>query len=265
MQKLNHMPRKTRRRRLVYLFTVLILGIYILLKVFPDSIKSIWPFSNSDEPARPFNHLIRQDGEYLPFFGYKVVQLVTPDESYDLTSMREFLQAHSELQEYFKLVPYYTYHITLTNLKNQTRFNEDQVSLLIKEQNSLDQDETSVVCHTKKGLYIEQNEIRLPVEVNNAQYLNSLRNHQRRWDQNFGDLIVEQFSNFYITLAHQYKPIRSKNVKNHMKEILDKWDTYPFEIPLDPIEFFSYTDAVTYSALLPDIDMDSYELFYSTG
>lgn len=258
MQKFNRMPRKT-RRRLIYFFTVSVLSIYICSKVF--RVKTEVP----DEIAPPFNHLIRQDGTYLPFSGFKIVQLVTPEESYDLASMKEFLQVHTEIEEYFKLAPHYTYHITLTNLVNQTRLNEDQVSLLIKEQNTIDQDETSVIAHAKIGLYIDQNEIRLPVVVNNAAYLNALRTYQKHWEENFGDLIVEQFSNFYITLAHQYKPIRSPSIKSQIKEILDKWDTYPFEILLDPIEFFSYTNIISYAALLPDVDMDSYELLYSAG
>ena len=263
MQPLHQMPRKTRRRRPIYAILTLIAGLFIFYRIFESSIRDIWSSWEPSGPVPRFNAFIDQKGNYLPFIHYKILQLAAADETYDLTAMREFLEAQTELQQYFKLLPQYLYYIPLAHLKNQTKLHADQIAILVKEQNILDQDETSVNCRVKPELYIDKQEIRLPVEITDPEYIKDLQDYRVRWNQSFGDLIVEQFSQFYITIAHQYKTIPSKSVENQLKETLKKWETYGFEIILDPIELFSLKDVVTLSALVPDIDMDSYELFYS--
>jgi hypothetical protein len=243
-------------RRFIRYFCTFTIILYLFAKTYPcyyakNHLIPFCPsnFSGSAKLASPYNAYIDQKGKYLPYSGYKILQLVKKPIPSELTDLITFLTQQNGLNLYFKLIPEDAYHITLTNLKNKTLYEKNQLQILKQEQELLDKDDIAVTCSAKQLLLINNTEIRMEIEMENN---DQLEEYQKRWNKKFPTLIIEHHTSFYLTLAYQYQNIPNKDIFDELNEGLKQWQLV-IEIPLDPIEICSYTDVITYSALVSDL------------
>jgi hypothetical protein len=104
---------------------------------------------------------------------------------------------------------------------------------------------------------IHKREIRMQIELTDSNYLNTLKEYQQRWKEKFPGLIIEQYTSFYITLAHQYQDIPNKESFIQLEYRVKLWQESIANIQLDPIEICSYNNLITYTAILPDESKDN--------
>jgi hypothetical protein len=256
MQKPNRISSQARVRRYVYYLGILTILLFIFAQAHKYYSKDYLDTFDQLEPTVPYNEYIDVKGQYLPYPGYKILQMVLAPISSDFSALRNYLNEQIDLISYFKLVPSGAHHITLNNLKNQTALTPNQLSILKTEQELIDRDQTMMSCLGKKLTMIDKREIRLEIEITDQNFNDLFKKYQQRWNTKFPELIVERPTSFYLTLAYQYRTIPHPDIYDELIKILKLWETYPIEIYLGPIEIAFYTTVISYTPVLSDIIYD---------
>ena len=229
-------------RRFVFYLAAILISFYLFNKTRRSSLGSI-------EFTTPYNEYIDQNGNFLPYSGYKILQFASNFASQKNLELYHFLDQRSDFKTYFKLIPPHAYHITLTNLKNKTVYTSNDLKVLKEEQELLDKDVIPLRCSGKQLLIINKKEIRLEIELSDSNYT---KDFQKRWSDKFPELIVEHYTTFYVTIAYQYKDIPTGDTLYQLQVALKEWKSLPIEIDLDPPEICSYKDVISYTVLIPD-------------
>jgi len=253
MQKPNRISTQARVRRYVYYLAILTVLLFIFAQAHKYYSKHYLNEFDRLELTVPYNQYIDEKGRYLPYPGYKILQMVQDPISSDFLSLKNYLNEQIDLISYFKLVPSGAHHITLNNLKNQTTLTPNQLLILKTEQELIDRDQTMMSCLGKKLTMIDKREIRLEIQITDENFNDLFKKCQQRWNTKFPELIVERPKSFYITLAYQYRTIPHQDIYDELIKILKLWETYPIEIYLGPIEIAFYTTVISYTPVLSDI------------
>ncbi|CAF0833600.1 unnamed protein product [Rotaria sordida] len=238
------------RRAIRHLFTIIVIT-YIIFGVYYYYEDYININDSIDSIAR-YNTYIDIKGNLIPISGYKILQSVASPSLQKIHELFTYLDKYNELKDYFILVFEQFYHVTFTKLINTTTLDEKQLEILEKEQDLLDKKQSQTICIGKKLLFIEKNEIRLEIEFKHDYINDYMKSCQKRWNENFPELIIQHCTSFYITLAYQYKEIPNQEILNRTKEILEQWHDVPFEIELDSIEICSYSSLITYEPIFAE-------------
>ena len=246
-------PRQARIRRFVFYLGIYSIVIFIFLAAHHYYDGNYSHFFLSTKSVSSYNEYIDQNGNYLPYSGYKILQLVSNYVPDKLTELYNYLNRQDELKLYFALVPKARYHVTLVNLKNKILHDDKQLEILKQEQLLLDKDETSTTCTGKSLSIIDKNEIRMEIDLVDSYVQSQLKDYQKRWNEKFPELILEPYTSFYVTVAYQYKDIPDKDIFNRLDKLLKEWIQLPINLELDPLEICSYTNLINHTPVTPDI------------
>jgi hypothetical protein len=256
MQKPNKVSSQARLRRFVCHLGILTILLFIFARLHRYYVEYYSNSLDNLEIVVPYNEYIDEKAQFLPYPGYKILQFVEDPISPDFSSLTNYLNEQFDLTAYFKIVPSGIHHIILCNLKNHSKITQHQLSILRKEQELLDQEETTTSCFGKKLYMIDKREIRLEIELTDEKFLDSYKKYQKRWDEQFGKLIIERPTSFYLTLAYQYREIPHRDIYDELIKVLKLWETLPIEINLGPIEIASYANMISHTAVLSDVVFD---------
>ena len=243
----------TRCRRLILELSILAIVCLVIGKIYQRYTKYASYSLDTFDTAVPYNEYIDEKAQFLSYPGYKILQHVEEPISMDFSSLVAYLGEQLDFISYFTLVHHGVHHITLTNLKNQTSISRLQLSTLKEEQELLDKKETTTSAVGKRLYMIDKREVRLEIELINEEFLRSYKEYQKRWDDKFGELIIDRPTSFYLTLAYQYREIPHPDIREEIMKILRLWETLPIEINLGPIEIVSYRNIMSYTPVLSDL------------
>ncbi|CAF1354379.1 unnamed protein product [Adineta ricciae] len=204
------------------------------------------------KPGPDIDLYVDANGSFIHHMKYEILQFVEIPLQDRFNEFYNYVDQQTELKDYFTFVPQTAYHITLTTLKDEISENEEHIKTLIREQQTLDKDETFTLCLGKQVYNLEQKEIRIELEFQNNFLEQNITKYQKRWTNTFPDLIVEHRKTFYVTIAYQYKTIPSKEMFDQFNEIIQNWQDFTFEVYVEPIEICSYADLLLYKPIVPD-------------
>jgi hypothetical protein len=251
----NMIPRKINIRRLAYYLCIFTISGYtfsITRRYYSEKYTN----ALSSIPTVPaYNKYIDQNGDFLPYHGYEILQFVVNPVSDKLMELFSYLSQQDEINQYFRFVPKSSYHITLAKIVDKSTYDKQTLDKLIEEQETLDAEDTYSLCNGKQVLLIDKKELRLEIELTSDLVIDNVKKIQKRWSEYFPKLITPQYSSFYITLAYQYKDIPNKDIYNRLETILRDWPQFPVDIELGPIEICSYSNLISYVVLLSDEDI----------
>ncbi len=257
MQRLGKASNLSRMRRCIFELGILAIIFFTFGSIYHYYTQ--YKLSSFDflETAEPYNEYIDGKAQYLSYSGYKILQHFEDPVSPDFSALVGYLSEQFDFVTYFTIVHYGVHHITLSNLKNRTSITRHQLSVLKEEQELLDQDHTTMTALGKRLYMINGREIRLEIELNDKGFLELYKKYKTRWDEKFGEIIIERPKSFYITLAYQYREIPHQDIHEEVIKILKLWETYPIEINFGPIEIVSYKNMMSYTPVLSDLNVDT--------
>ncbi len=251
MHRLNKISRLAQFRRTIFYLSIIGIILYIIgtsRNRYYDQNDSHF-ILDSKRYAAPYNDYIDINGSFLPYAGYKILQFVKNPLPQDFVELNAYLDEQYELKKYFRLVPTSSYHITLTSLQDKTSYNNKELTMLKQEQELLDQDDTEITCTAQALSIVDKLEIRMEIDLQTSQ----IKEYQKRWIETFPKLVVHQHTSFYITLAYQYRKIPDKQIFKQIEQVLKEWQSFPVDVPLDPIEICVYNNIANYQPVVPDL------------
>lgn len=218
---------------------ITIISLYIF-RGFLNS--SSYPISN--HTLSSYNNFIERNGKYVSITSYKIVQYIKTPISDEFNKFTTLLRTHDHMKQYFRSIPTDSYYITLADLKQGAKLEKDDLEILKAEQEFLDKNNTTTICFNKDISLVHTYDIRMDIELP-ENYLNALNKHQQRWNTSFPQLITEQYTSYYITLASQLKDIRNTKIFMELVGTLQTWETMTYNLELGPIMICLYTNLIT--------------------
>lgn len=245
----NRVSRLSKIRRLVYFL------IFCIIVFIPVQYQFQYKFgyseihsstSESKQRAAPYTKYTDQDGEWLPFHQYRILQHVVNPLAQTFQDFYAFFDSNDEWKLYFKYLPIDSYHVTLAELKNASEIDEEDLKLLRNEQDYLDSTRVDISVKGVRLVFLDQLEIRVEVEFPNDHFEQRLKPLQNRWKEKFPSLMVEVNEKFFVTLAVQYRDLPSDEMKQKIREALKQWEQWTLAIELDPIEICHHSTFADY-------------------